>query len=82
MPPIILLESQTESESPIYELKIKIEDDNFDYAAITVHNIKFVFKSKTFDLPLYLYNEETTFLIEAIDKAGNSSELSGIIKQS
>jgi len=82
MPPIILLESQTESESPIYELKIKIEDDNFDYAAVTVHNIKFVFKSKTFDLPLYLYNEETTFLIEAIDKAGNSSELSDIIKQS
>lgn len=82
IPPIILLESQTESESPIYELKIKIEDDNFDYAAVTVHNIKFVFKSKTFELPLYLYNEETMFTIEAIDKAGNSSKLSGIIKQS
>lgn len=81
-PPVILLESQKESESPIYELKIKIEDDNFDYAAVTVRNIKFVFKSKTFDLPLYLYNKETTFTIEAIDKAGNSSELSCIINQS
>ncbi len=80
--PIILLESQKESKSPIYELKIKIEDNNFDYATVTVHNIKFVFKSKTFDLPLYLYNEETTFIIEAIDKAGNSSKSSGIIKQS
>lgn len=81
IPPIILLESQKESESPIYELKIQIEDNNFDYTTVAVHNIKFVFKDKTFNLPLYLYNEETTFTIEAIDKAGNSSELSGIIKR-
>ena len=71
--PIVSLGSQKKPKSPFYELKIKIEDNNFDYAAITIHNIKFVFKTKTFDLPLYLFDKETPFEVYAVDKAGNKT---------
>ena len=78
-PPIISLESNKETNSPFYELKVKVEDDNLDYATVTVHSIRFVSKDGIFDIPLYLFDNETPFKVYAVDKGGNSKELSGVI---
>lgn len=78
-PPVILLESNEETNSPFYELKIKVEDDNLDYAAVTVQSVRFVSKDGVFDIPLYLFSKETPFKVYAVDKGGNSKELSGVI---
>ena len=78
-PPIISLESNKETNSPFYELKVKVEDDNLDYATVTVHSIRFVSKDGVFDIPLYLFDNETPFKVYAVDKGGNSKELSGVI---
>jgi len=78
-PPVILLKSDKETNSPFYELRVKVEDDNLDYTTVTVHGIKFTFKDEIFELPLYLFDIETPFKIYTVDKGGNSNELSIVI---
>ncbi len=77
--PSIKLASPLKTNTPLYTLKIKFSDANFDYAVIRISGIEFTATDKDFEIPVYLFDKTTRFTLKAFDKAGNSSEFNGTI---
>ncbi len=79
VPPEIEIHSPLSVKSPFYELKITFNEENFDYAVVTVYGIDFTITDKNADIPIYLFDKDTQFSVKAFDKAGNESEKNGQI---
>ncbi len=77
--PAIKLVSPLKTNTPLYTLKIKFSDANFDYALIRISGIEFTATDEDFEIPVYLFDKTTRFTVKAFDKAGNSSEFNGTI---